>query len=227
MGTQAHCIAGCREMKRIDAPLDFYAWAGGLTIAAAAIAIAPGEVGKLAANPMGYLQGFTRPIQEAIAPNPQQPTAASIGSPRVRAFLDVIAHAEGTAGPNGYRMMFGGKLFDDFSKHPRQCFRFFDRRLGRSNCSTAAGRYQILDRTFEQLGMKDFSPASQDKAAVALIQSKGALQDIEAGRIQEAIAKVRPIWASFPGAGYSQPEKPMGELMRVYERRLDYHQSKR
>lgn len=215
-------------MKRIEAPLDFYAWAGGLTIAAAAIAIAPGEVGKLASNPLGYLQGLTRPVVEAIAPKPKESTAAaSIGSPRVRAFLDTIAFAEGTAVPNGYRMMFGGKLFDDFSRHPRQCFRFYDKRLGRWNCSTAAGRYQILNTTADRLKMVDFSPASQDRAAVQLIQSKGALQDIESGRIEVAIAKVRPIWASFPGAGYSQPEKSMGELQRVYQERLAYHQAKR
>lgn len=36
----------------------------------------------------------------------------------VEAFLFTIRRAEGTAGVNGYRTMFTGKLFDDYSKHP-------------------------------------------------------------------------------------------------------------
>ena len=35
-----------------------------------------------------------------------------------KAFLDMIAHSEGTAGhgDDGYNVMVGGKLFDDYSK---------------------------------------------------------------------------------------------------------------
>ncbi|MGC7995735.1 lysozyme, partial [Salmonella enterica] len=74
--------------------------------------------------------------------------------------------------------------------------------------STAAGRYQLLARYFDaykkQLNLPDFSPASQDAIALQQIKERGALADVDAGRFDIAVGKVRNIWASLPGAGYGQ-----------------------
>lgn len=147
------------------------------------------------------------------------------------AFLAMIRHAEGTAGPQGYRTMFGGKLFDGWGDHPRRAVQFTDR-AGRRLWTTAAGAYQFMavsvlpggkrtsvntwDRLRDKLGLHDFSPASQDAAAVELIREAGALADVRAGRFAAAVRKVRGIWASMPGAGYAQPEKTLTALQRVY-----------
>lgn len=136
-----------------------------------------------------------------------------------RAFLDMIAYSEGTAGPNGYRTLFGGTKFDSFADHPRQSFQFTNK--ARQNLrTTAAGRYQFLSRTWDDLVKKldlpDFGPESQDRAALELIRQRGALRDVQAGRIQTAIAKVAPIWASLPGAGYNQPERKLSNLLASY-----------
>jgi muramidase (phage lysozyme) len=135
------------------------------------------------------------------------------------AFLDMIAYSEGTAGPNGYRTMFGGSLASSLADHPRQFFSFTDK-AGRNLKTSAAGRYQFLSRTWDELAkalnLPDFGPASQDAAALELIRRRGALKDVDAGRISAAIAKCAPIWASMPGAGYAQPERKLNTLLASY-----------
>lgn len=128
-------------------------------------------------------------------------------SANVKAFLMMIRQCEGTAGANGYKTMFGGKLFTDTSKHPNVCVPY------KNTCSTAAGAYQFLYGTWRTLAVRlalpDFGQQSQDLAAIELIREKDALEDVQAGRVDAAINKVRKIWASLPGAGYGQPEKPL------------------
>jgi lysozyme len=169
-------------------------------------------------------------IEEAgrlVTPAAPADTAAA----NLRAFLLVIRYAEGTAGPNGYRTLFGGRLFEGWADHPRVAQRFTDR-AGRTLWTTAAGAYQLLavsiipggastkmdtwDRLKRQLALPDFSPASQDRAAVALLDEAGALDDVRAGRFEAAVVKSRRIWASLPGAGYDQPERTLADLARVY-----------
>jgi lysozyme len=92
--------------------------------------------------------------------------------------------------------------------------------LGNTYKTSAAGRYQFLVKTWDELKDKlnlvDFSPASQDAAAIELIRQRGALNDVKAGRIQSAIAKCAPIWASLPGAGYNQPERKLSSLLTAF-----------
>lgn len=151
------------------------------------------------------------------APDP----APDVAALNERAFLDMIAWAEGTSGPNGYRTMFGGGLMDSLADHPRKVFPFTDK-AGRQLKTTAAGRYQFLSRTWDALARRlqlpDFGPASQDAAALELIRERGALSDVRAGRVQAAVAKVAPIWASLPGAGYAQPERQLTALVARFER---------
>ena len=75
--------------------------------------------------------------------------------------------------------------------------------------STGAGRYQLLSRWWdayrEQLGLKDFSPKSQDAVALQQIKERGALPMIDRGDIRQAIDRCNNIWASLPGAGYGGP----------------------
>lgn len=149
-------------------------------------------------------------------------------SPNLRAFLQMIAVSELTArlltiSDNGYNILVGStpdhpRLFSSYTDHPRQLVDL--PRLGVK--STAAGRYQILARYFDtykkQLGLKDFSPASQDAIAVQMIRECGALGDIEAGRLATAINKCRSRWASLPGAGYGQRENDFDTLALAFRR---------
>jgi lysozyme len=62
----------------------------------------------------------------------------------------------------------------------------------------------------------DFTPDSQDAAAWFLIEEKGAGADVLAGRTADAVAKVRKIWASLPGAGYGQREVSLAAFNNVF-----------
>jgi lysozyme len=131
----------------------------------------------------------------------------------IRAFLIMIQHAEGTYGKDGYRKLYGGGYFNDYSKHPNTKVTKW------GITSTAAGAYQILSKTWAELQAKlklpDFGPVSQDKAAIELIRRRKALEDVYAGRFTLAIAKCRKEWASLPGAGYGQNEKNVTSLLAV------------
>ena len=96
---------------------------------------------------------------------------ALASSGNLRAFLAVIRAGEGTADADGYRRHYGGSHFDSYADHPRKVIT-----AGRWT-SSAAGAYQFLSRTWDEcakaLALPDFSPASQDLAAVFLIRMVG------------------------------------------------------
>lgn len=139
--------------------------------------------------------------------NMSRVTAQDVAHPNVRALLAVIRRGEGTAGPNGYRTLFGGGLFEGYADHPRQ--RITRTLGGRPITSTAAGAYQFLSSTWDEtrriMGLTDFTPASQDRAAVGRIAARGALDDAKAGRLDVALRKIAREWASMPGSPYGQP----------------------
>jgi lysozyme len=138
----------------------------------------------------------------------------------LRAGLSTIAECEGTNTPDGYRALFGyhptrnpTRLFDnDFARHPNiRCQ--FTQTDGTINYTTAAGRYQIIFPTWSRLaaklGLTDFSPQSQDLAALELIAEAGALLDLQAGDIQAFSDKCSTQWASLPASHYLQPKKTL------------------
>ncbi len=137
----------------------------------------------------------------------------------VRAFLMMIRAGEGTADAGGYSRLFGGQQFSSFADHPRlKITRTF---AGKPLTSSAAGAYQFLIQTWDEcrraLDLPDFTPASQDAAAVYLIRRRGALADVKAGRFAEAVRKCAKEWASLPGSPYGQPVKTMAQARQTYE----------
>ena len=142
------------------------------------------------------------------------PVDIAMSNQNLQAFLTLIRTGEGTADAGGYSRLYGGGSFSSFADHPRQVVT----RGGWS--STAAGAYQILSRTWDDLraqgyDLPDFSPENQDKAAVALIKRRGALADVLAGRFDRAIAKCNQEWASLPGSPYGQRTLSMTKAHQV------------
>ncbi|MFI2962634.1 lysozyme [Klebsiella aerogenes] len=139
-----------------------------------------------------------------------------------KAFLDMLAWSEGTdkkgqpTKNRGYDVIVGGSLFTDYSDHPRKLVT-----LNPKLKSTAAGRYQLLSRWWDayrkQLGLKDFSPASQDAVALQQIKERRALELIDSGDIRQAIDRCSNIWASLPGAGYGQFEHKADNLIAKFK----------
>lgn len=145
-------------------------------------------------------------------------TAAQLGGQNVCAFLDMLAVSEGTQGrgDDGYNVIVGGELFNGYAAHPQKSI-WLPRY---SVYSTAAGRYQFLKGTWgnlqTMLHLPNFSPVSQDLAAVELIRGRGALADVKAGRFAVAVQKCAKEWASLPGAGYGQREVAISKLQAAY-----------
>jgi muramidase (phage lysozyme) len=203
--------------------------AGLLGLKAASDAAAKAQAGGASSAVLGGLAA-------AGAYNPLQVLAASVAGRRVRdalavanvrAALDVIAWAEGTAQkPDPYRVCYGYRhTIADFSKHPKA--------LGwrgepldslgpkyKGLVSTAAGKYQINFPTWSDasraLGLVDFSPASQDAAAVWIMDQAGALEQVKAGAFGAAVAKLARRWASFPGGTSGQPTRRVGDLVAKF-----------
>jgi muramidase (phage lysozyme) len=153
------------------------------------------------------------------------PMNVDMSNKNVRAFLMVIRHCEGTQDVNGYRTLFGGSLFNGFKDHPRipKQFRSGTRLLWTS----AAGAYQFLavtaktkidtwDAVKKKLNLPDFSPASQDRAAVEKIAERGGYDYVLKGRLEKAIAACNKEWASLPGSPYGQPVKTISYCKQIF-----------
>ena len=150
--------------------------------------------------------------------------------PKLKAFLDTIAWSEGTSTSpitknNGYDVIVTGihgpSVLTDYTYHPFEHGGSVTVRLRPLLVSTAAGRYQVLARYFEvykaQLGLPDFSPASQDAVAIQQMKERRAVEMVEDSNISQAINACSNIWASFPGNDYKQGGKSFFDLRDRYK----------
>lgn len=142
-----------------------------------------------------------------------------------KALAPVIRFAEGTSGDKGYTTMFTGKQFSDMSKHPN------DVQHGGGYSSAAAGAYQFMPDTWQgaksKLGLKDFSPASQEIAGEYLARQrlKGPIPVYTTqAQFNAAMNALAPEWASLPthsgNSYYGQPVKSKQELWNLYQKGL-------
>lgn len=133
-----------------------------------------------------------------------------LSNSNVKAFLDTIAWAEG----GRYNNIFGGSTFSDYSRHPNR------RVTAGGYTSTAAGRYQFLYSTWNGisniLGLRDFSPHSQDLAAVYLIYQRGQLAKIASGDLIGTLKGLGCAWAALPYATCNQKTRGLQETVNFY-----------
>lgn len=162
------------------------------------------------------------------------PSRASVGHAKatelpaqVRAFLDVIAYAEGTHAQ--YNIMYGGARFSSYADHPRK---YRASPWGTPGVgSDAAGRYQFKSTSWDEARSKkrlqDFSPANQDRAAVYLMERNGSTtyENVKNAHIRTrfnaAVISLSHVWASLPPQHYkNQKVKSNEDLWAVYQRAL-------
>lgn len=166
--------------------------------------------------------------------NNQATTGQAIQDRNIRAFLAMIGRAEGTdSQADAYRVCYGySHTVKSLADHPAVTGEWKGKTLTPTQCagagygpgcvSTAAGRYQITKPTWLEckraLKLPDFSPDSQDRAAVYLINKRGALAAVQQGRLAEAIELCRREWASFPGANYAgQGARSLAWMQSAYQ----------
>jgi len=152
-------------------------------------------------------------------------TEVQAGGANVLRFLDLIAFSEGTStvkgSDDGYNVLYGSGLFAGYLDHPRRKLTFAIN--GKPVSSTAAGRYQLLERYWDAYRFSlclqgGFTPENQDRIAIQQIRERRAVQDITAGRITESIQKCSNIWASFPGNTYGQNPHKLEKLLEQWQR---------
>lgn len=165
---------------------------------------------------LGGLTPLTPPASNASTNNGTGSSGTADGtlSPQMRAMLDTIAWAEGA----NYNTFFGGGRFDSFADHPRRVIR------SSGFASSAAGRYQFLSTTWDELNLPDFSPQSQDRGAVMLIQRRGVADEVEAGNIPAALQQLSYEWASLPPYRYAgQGTKTTQQVVDYWNQRLNHY----
>lgn len=162
-----------------------------------------------------------------------------LNDPRVRAMLDTLVYSEGTGAGYGtivrgtvIRAPFNPELvgqrnviITDFSRHPQILVRV-RRDL---EPSTAAGRYQFIYPTWRELGLSDFTPASQDLGAVMKMRQRNMITPLLNGDFRQAVYNGAQEWASFPtargGSHYrGQHARSIESLERVYNEALARYQ---
>lgn len=139
-----------------------------------------------------------------------------------KALHDTIAFAEGTRadGPNdGYNVMFTHRRFTSCGRHPNT-------RICDGICSTAAGRYQFLYRTWSSisntLGYATFEPENQERGAEYLIKTVRRAniptdRPLTVTEFSNVMSKISYEWASLPPSRYpGQGGKSVNELRSLY-----------
>ena len=139
-----------------------------------------------------------------------------------KAFLDMLAWSEGTDNGrqktrnHGYDVIVGGELFYWLLRSPSQtCHAKPKTQINRRR--TLPASFPLVGCHRKQLGLKDFSPKSQDAVALQQIEARGALPMIDRGDIRQAIDRCSNIWASLPGAGYGQFEHKADSLIAKFK----------
>ena len=177
----------------------------------------------------------TNPVYSTI-PIPPEVRAMNDPQANLSAFLFMIRSTEhvyprDVIGDAAYSIFYGGSKFQSFRDHPVLTGEKKGVPLPDAMCaaaglkpgcvSTAAGAYQLIKPTWvrlrDRLKLPDFSPLSQDQAAVALLDEVGALDLIYAGDIEGAIHKASKIWASLPGSTAQQNPKALAYALNRFD----------
>jgi muramidase (phage lysozyme) len=133
-----------------------------------------------------------------------------------RALLDTIAYTEGTRGhgKDGYNVTYAYHYFDSCEDHPNL------KVCAGKYCSTAAGRYQFLFKTYQGLNLPGFWPEDQERGALELIDRRGvtlpATAPLTATQFANALDKLSYEWASLPPGRYGQPQHSIDQIRTEY-----------
>lgn len=158
-----------------------------------------GQAAALAGRPTLTVEGGPD-LAPGQAYRTNDPVATDL-PPQARAFLNAIAGGESGGQYNIRYTPKGGATFADLTRHPG----IFE--PGPHGKSSAAGRYQLTQTTWNRMGGGDFSPANQDRRAWALAQQdysartgRNLLADLEGGGVTNAmLSALTPTWQAFKG----------------------------
>lgn len=192
------------------------------------------------------LPGFE--TEQPLIGEGQNSLITSLLPPEYRALLRTIMNSESNygGGKDPYRVMYGGKEIDNFDDHPRILHNIVSGPNATAKTglrTSAAGGYQFLgqtpgqpkrswDEAQEALNLPDFSPESQDRAAVWHAENtykretkgRDLRADIRAAngdpaKLQAIGQKLSGWWTSLPGG--IEPNPKTKDFASVFQKELD------
>jgi muramidase (phage lysozyme) len=165
------------------------------------------------------------------------PLVMADGDPYVRALMRMISKSESNDS-SPYSLMYGGKHFDNLRRHPAKCNRIVNG-PNMNKCSTAAGRYQMLDTTWALLSKRyhphrgcilfvfqceySFEPQFQDQVTHAWLSdpqvwNMNIPELLKAGQLEKVRKRLSSTWTSL---GYGIETNTMtSQLASMYEQFL-------
>lgn len=165
----------------------------------------------------------------------QPPLIMKGGDPYIRALMRTIGASESNT-DRPYSVLYGGQQISDLSRHPQICVTIVNG-PNKGDCSTAAGRYQIINNTWYQIAPKyhphpshffmwrtySFDAESQDIVVYRWLSDSQVWgvdisQLLRQGQLNQVLRRLSPTWTSL---GYGIETNSMsGALPRIYQKIL-------
>ncbi|WP_330203212.1 glycoside hydrolase family 24 protein [Cyanobacterium sp. DS4] len=142
--------------------------------------------------------------------------AMSGGDPYIRALMLTISASESNH-KNSYFLLYGGDHVHNLEQHPNQCIPI-KTRVNQGKCSTAAGRYQFLNFTWQEKASKyhpapqksnhgisySFEPEYQDAVVYKWLKDHhqwniDILTLLKQDRVEEVLKELSGVWTSLGG----------------------------
>ncbi len=181
------------------------------------------------------LYGNLRGGGDPIFSQNQPPLVMKGGDPYIRALMRTISASE-ASGKRPYSLLYGGQHVEDLSRHPEVCVTIVNG-PNKGNCSTAAGRYQVINTTWYRIARKyhpnpskvvfwssyNFDAQSQDAVVYRWLSDSTAWgvdisQSLKQGRLNQILKLLSSTWTSL---GYGIETNSMtGYLPQIYQRVL-------
>lgn len=157
------------------------------------------------------------------------------GDPYIRALMRTISASEAN-GNRPYSLLYGGKQVNDLSRHPEMCITIVTG-PNTGNCSTAAGRYQIINTTWFNIAPRyhpnptrlmfwvsySFEPEYQDLVVYRWLNDSQVWgtdisQLLRQGKVNEVLKRLSPTWTSL---GYGiETNSISSSLPKIYRAML-------
>ncbi|WP_375474029.1 glycoside hydrolase [uncultured Nostoc sp.] len=179
--------------------------------------------------------GDLRSPSDPIFESKQPPLIMKQGDPYIRALMRTISASE-ASGNRPYSLLYGGQQVNDLSRHPEICVTIITGpNIG--NCSTAAGRYQIINITWYRLAPRyhpkpmrmmfwtaySFEAEYQDVVVYRWLNDSNVWgadisQLLRQGKLNDVLRRLSPTWTSL---GYGiETNSVSNSLPKVYQKML-------
>lgn len=165
----------------------------------------------------------------------QPPLVMKGGDPYIRALMRTISASEASS-YRPYSILYGGQHVSNLSRHPEMCITIVNG-PNKGNCSTAAGRYQIINTTWHRIAKRyhpnptrfmfwdsySFEPEYQDAVIYRWLSDSqfwgtDISQLLHKGKLNEVLRRLSPTWTSL---GYGIETNSVSPyLPKIYNKML-------